>query len=278
MQKPAAAERYYQFPLYALAFVADPVTRLRAIVNWCIVETGRKAGEGMTLAEMREAAEEMDTTAHPAGVKASERSHLAVLIGMDVLGVKGGSVQTVLTNHAALTAHVAALTASNGPGPFVRLRSDIVWGGIAGTMDYRRLAVFAAVVSVVGSKTYPVRITRERIIAGAMGYKNAAMMTAEMLAMRTDGAQPLTENQARRTLDEIERDSLITRVQVSRRRVLFSTRMDADEIRSAAIETATRRAAKVKNLRQTDRELMGAIKAVKVAKQSPPSNHSVTTR
>ncbi len=79
------------------------------------------------------------------------------------------------------------------------------------------------------------RITRERLIAGALGYKCAAMLDGEsgqrLLAERQDKARPLTVAQVRHTLDALEANGHFARCQASKRTVYFSNRLSRTEVR-----------------------------------------------
>jgi hypothetical protein len=268
---------YFQFPLSALAWGKTPEARKSAIMDFCIVEMGRNRGAAMTTAEMKAEVATWPAENHPAGLRLTDRGHLALCVGMKVLKVAHGNVQTITLNAVTLSHAIAGMAAKHGASPFVRIRHDLFWDAFKEKMEYRRFAVLCAVYAVIGAKEYPVRITRDRIRAGALGYKTAAMMTPEVIALRTDGAQPLTDMQIRRTLDELENASLITRVQVSKRKVVFSNRMDRKEMTAAVLATATKRATKLRNHRDDDQKLQAAIKVVNHPKPTPRINHAVTT-
>lgn len=266
---------YFQFPLCALAYGAEPKQRLDELISFCCVEVGYKESAGMTLAEKKTKADKLNHK--PGGFHQSNSAHLSLVIGMLKLNVGHGVAQTFLEEHERLRGFIRNMNSQHGYSPFVRIRSDLFWEARNGEMDYRRFSVLCAVYSVIGSKDY-CRVTRGRIIAGALGYKSAAMMTPEVLAQRTDGVRPLTENQVRRTLDDLENASLFVRIQVSKRKVVFSNRLSRKELKAGVFEAATQKATKLATNRKEDRELMTAIKAVNDPKQSPCSYQSVTTR
>ena len=266
---------YFQFPLYALAYGKEPRQRLGELISFCCVEVGYKESAGMTLAEKKMKADKLNHK--PGGFRQSNDAHLSLVIGMLKLNVGHGVAQTILEEHERLSGFIRSMNSRHGYSPYVRIRSDLFWEARKGDMDYRRFSVLCAIYSVIGSKDY-CRVTRGRIISGALGYKSAAMMTPEVLAQRIDDARPLTENQVRRTLDDLENSSLFFRVQVSKRKVIFSNRLSRKELKAKAFEAATKKAKKLATNRKEDRELMSAIKAVNDPAQSSYSYQSVTTR
>jgi hypothetical protein len=266
---------YFQFPLYALAYGKEPKQRLDELISFCCVEVGYKESAGMTLAEKKTKAAELNNK--PNGFHQSDSVHLSLVIGMIKLAVMHGNAQTMVNEHERVSSFICSMNARHGNSPFVRIRNDLLWEALKGDMDYRRFSVLCAVYSVIGSKDY-CRVTRGRIIAGALGYKSAAMMTPEVLAQRTDGAKPLTENQVRRTLDGLEYSSLFARVQVSKRKVVFSNRMFRGDLVKTLRESAIKKARKLANHRKEDRELMSAIKAVNDPTPSPHSYQLATYR
>jgi len=259
---------YFQFPLYALAYGKEPKQRLDELISFCCVEVGYKESAEMTLAVKKMKADKL--TNKPSGFHQSNSAHLSLVIGMIKLKVGHGVAQTILEEHERLGGFIRNLNSQHGASPFVRIRNDLFWEACRGEMDYRRFSVLCAIYSVIGSKDY-CRVARGRIIAAALGYKSAAMMTPEVLAQRTDGAKPLTENQVRRTLDDLEYSSLFVRVQVSKRKVVFSNRLSRKELKAEVFEAANKKATKLATNRKEDRELMTAIKAVNDPKQSPCS-------
>jgi len=266
---------YFQFPLYALAYGQEPAQRLSEIISFCCVDVGRKESADTTLSEKKDEAKKLENK--PAGFNPSNKEHLALAIGMKTLNVNNGDAARILREHNAVCAFVNAMASKHGPSPLVRVRTDIFWEALKGQMDYRRFSVLCGTYAIIGSKDV-CRVTRDRIRAGAMGYKTAAMMTAEVLAQRTDSAVPLTENQVRRTLDDLEYSSLIFRVQVSNRKVVFSNRLNRKEIHEKVRASETKRRKKLQDFRKEDNELRASIKAVNCPNRPPRNHHSVTTQ
>lgn len=254
-------KRYFQFPLCCLSFGNDYKSRLYHIVSFCIVAAGAKKWETTNRDELTEYAAEYDRSKWPSGMKTTVLRHLQILAGMKFLGVTGGSIDSTEEEAAAIDKHISITAAKEGGYPLVRIRNDLFWDCVHGKLPYRDFSVLAAVYAAIGSKTFPVRVTRDRIQAGALGYKTKASMTPEALASRKDGATPLSENQIRYTLDHLEATTLFTRVQLSPRKVFFSNRMTAEQMREQLVSWKTRPAAKLATNRKADREMQQAIKA-----------------
>lgn len=283
----SANDPFFQFPLYCLGFEQDHKARLAHIISYCIVEVGNNRASKMTNRELRSLASKMTADARPEGLQKYNEQHLAIVAGMLTLHVKGGHVDGTIHRHKTMAKFCKEMEVKHGTPPSVRIRNDLLWDAHNKSMSYRRFAVLCAVYSVIGSKSCPVRITRDRIIAGAMGYKSVSMMNAEMESRHPDREPPLTENQVRRTLDELEGAGLFVRVQVSQRKVLFSHRMSREEMSAGILKSATRRSNEVRKHRQEDRQLQEAIRKLKqdnglrgphhnTTATSPQSNREVT--
>lgn len=254
-------KRYFQFPLCCLSFGGDYKTRLYHIMHYCIVSAGAQKRALMTREELTEYATDSDKSEWPSGMKTTVLQHLEILAGMKFLYVRNGSIENTQNKAAAIASHIRETTEKEGAHPLVRIRTDLFWDCINGSLPYRDFSVLASVYAAIGSKTFPVRVTRDRIQAGALGYKTKASMTPEALASRKDGASPLSENQIRYTLDHLEATTLFTRVQLSPRKVYFSNRMTADEMREQLVSWKTRSVVKLAKNRKADREMQQAIKA-----------------
>ncbi len=283
---------YFQFPLSCLAFGKDPIERLRHIVNFCCATVGTQKSAAMTIQEMTELVNAMPEDDQPSGIRMNSRDSMAVVIGMLALRIRQGNVETVQDQHDLLLSFCNNMASRHGASPLVRIRNDLVWDAIHGRLPYRSFAVLCAVYCVIGRNAWPVRITRDRIIAGALGYKTPRMLTDAVLKKRQDGACLLTVNQVRYTLDKLEGASLFVRVQLSPRRVYFSNRMTREEMADALFKNATNRKIKLATHRKGDRELQARIKNAIIAvnpqmrapafqhedaTESPKSHHEVTT-
>jgi hypothetical protein len=146
------------------------------------------------------------------------------------------------------------------------MAAHYVWDVRNGTgMKFREFAVLAAVYSVIGNKRYPVRVTRDRIRAGALGYKSKnALFDATgrvseagraLLNRRYDHAEPLTTDQVRYTLDSLEARGCFARCHASKRQTYFSNRMGKEEMRKHLLEHKTQRTFVLRLARDADRDL-----------------------
>jgi hypothetical protein len=240
--------KYFQFPLYTLAYGSNETERLRGIIGFCCWEMGCKWGKGISVDGLKHHVMRCSKPEdRPDDFDGHETDSLKYVCGQMLLGVRKGTVQEAERQRTSLEIFYSDMRTAHGPSPFVRIRWDLLWDAIGGRLRYREFAVYAAVVSIIGSKKFPVRITRERIIAGALGYKSYKMMTPDVLASRTDGAKPLTEKQVRLTLDSLEERGLFARVRGSQRSVYFSTRMSRAELLKAVSEMTVKRSRVQKN-------------------------------
>jgi hypothetical protein len=271
---------YFQFPLPCLAYGGpDHKERLRAVIDWCIVDRANTLQAKHTKTELKTMVKEISNSSLPGGFDQNSLEHLANVTARKTLCVCGGNTHSTIQTAAAVNSFLTGVAVKHGRSPNVRVRNDLLWDCIKGDMAWRDFSVLCAVYAVIGAKEYPVIITRQRIIAGALGYKSASLMTPELLLERKDGAQPLTENQVRRTLDELERRSLFTRMQASKRKVYFSNRMTRAEMAEQITRSRVKRATKVSKHRQEDRllsaRIAATIKAVNCPPESPRIHHPV---
>lgn len=114
--------------------------------------------------------------------------------------------------------------------------------------------MLAAIYSVIGRKTGPVLITRERIRRCALGYKTHAVFEAEF-SQRHDGAQPLTEWELRSEVDRLHERRFFERITYGQRHTCYSLRMTPTEFQEALIARKTRRFG-FKRLRSLDDEAL----------------------
>lgn len=274
------SDAYYQFPLCSLAYGGDPKARLYHVISWCAVHVGKELATNMTTAELLESAQQIPHAHLPGGLRNKDRAGLVYTLGMKTLGLINGTVEGGYTQAATLENFINRAEAAHGRYPLVRVRHDLMWDALRGSMPYRDFSVLCSVYSIIGAKESPVRIIRDRIIAGALGYKTAALMTPGAIAARPDHATPLTTMQVRTTLNHLEATTLFQRVQLSPRRVYFSHRMTREAMTAYLLKWKTRQPIKLSNNRKSDRELQArirdSIKVVIPAAGASRSNHRVT--
>ena len=272
-------DAYFQLPLSCLAYGGpDHKQRLHAIIDWCIMDRANDISTKETKAALILKIEDVKRDSLPAEFSRNRLDHLAIVAARMMLRITGGNISGTMATAESVSSFIATFERVNGRSPTVRIRNDLLWDCVHGSMTYRDFSVLCAIYSVIGAKEYPVIITRDRIIAGQLGYKSPSIMTPEALTSRTDGAKPLTVKQVRKTLDELEHRSLITRIQASKRKVYFSNRMSRDEMRQAVITIKVKRATKVKKHRIDDGamrvEIDAAIKVALSDSGGPRKDHT----
>jgi hypothetical protein len=127
----------------------------------------------------------------------------------------------------------------------------------------------AAIYSIIGSKQGPVRITQNRIVCRALGYKTQAVMSAE-LSKRKDGVGPLTDWQIRSLLDRLQARRFFARVTYARRLSYYSHRMTENQLRKAVIEMKTHRFVSQRLRHLDDQAMTNAIRNQRAGLAGPP--------
>lgn len=276
----SADDKYVQFSLSALAFGPDAKTRLNGILcQWLVAEGRRKAEkEQLDTDDLRASCDEKYT---PSAMNWKSKTHQHLALGRSIHGVTGGpGAGPDATAALELDAFIYDRIQRHGADPAARIRSEIFWEAYKGTFDYREFSILAAVNAIVGAKDYPVKVSRTRIIAAAMGYKSIGMMTPEALAARHDKQAPFTVDQLRRTLARLEARGLFARIPCANRRgMLVSTRMNAPEMRAHVIAHAEKRAGKILGKAAADQAYLDRIKAIKegtLLKRGLPKSGTLT--
>ncbi len=269
---------FYQFPLCALAYGANHEQRFQTIVSWCCDTAGAGLYEKMNRAKLKEYALNYGRESWPGCVSRNETRHLQFLAGMRKLEVCNGHIPSMIERVGSLQSFIDAMQNKHGRAPHVRIRNDLFWDAVKGVMPYRHFAVLAAIYACIGAKKYPVRITRDRIRAGMLGYKSPAMMTNEVMEQRQDKElfEVLTDRQIRTVLDHLEETSLFARVQTSARVVYFSNRMQADAMRKHLADWIGRRNTRAAGNREADREAMKKARLLKRSSRGQPCDGMTT--
>jgi len=234
---------YFQFPIYLLAHVSGATERLADVISYCILEIGKAEVSKITPEEAKQRASATRQEYLPQGFELSDMIHLRIVAGQLLLKVRGGNCGSIWRSWSLLTNFVANMTEQFGFSPLVRIRAAFILETIKNKgMSLRELSVLCAVYSIIGSKKYPVRITRDRIRACALGFKSASLLfdkdgilheTGKMrLDEWTSGAQPLTVDKLRWTLDSLEGRGLFVRASPNKRQTYFSHRMTGAQIRA----------------------------------------------
>lgn len=238
MKKPI---NYFQFPLCTLAFGQNEQERFNAIIDYSIVELGRKAWNRLSSEKQQSYLDKWrgGNGGPPRDFRISDPFHCYVMLGSSIIGVSYSSIESFRKNHAALRDFHARYTSEHGKDATIRIRRDILFDARDKKKPtYREFSVLAAIYSVIGSKQKPVRITQQTIRLRALGYKSRAAYEAGMYE-RTDETQPLTDWQLRSTIDRLLELKFFVRSTYARRQSFYSHRMTPARLRKAIYELKT---------------------------------------
>ncbi len=193
---------FFRFPLKALAAFEGPLIRLENVVGFCVMDVGYKLVKplektGLTLAECRKVAWERGctkTNVDSKGKDADQRLHREYQAVQSACGIEAQATVTI--------------------------RNDWFWSCLEGLrgkernlpVSYREFSVLCAILSKIGDKELE-SCTWQEIQCRALGYTTQAAMKAG-LATRRDGAQPMSRQVIRTTLDALERCKFFARFPV----------------------------------------------------------------
>jgi len=255
-------EKYFQFPLCALAFGANETERLNHIVAFGCVDAGGTMLNRL-LPEIRAQRADEFASAFSAlrDFRKTKPDHVALMLGARELNVQfRGLIAYPLQQADALVAFKTRFEQTHGRDVEVRLATRLVFEvRDKSGMSYREFAILCAVYSCIGAKAFPVRITRDRIQCRALGYKSPATMQAE-IANRTDGATPLSLRQINYTLDALHERQFFARARANERQTFYSHRMGQDELETRLITGKDYSAAFHQRRREHNAEFMARLK------------------
>jgi hypothetical protein len=253
------AVHYIQFPLPLLAYHADVYQRLVSIISYGAVEAGVALLRKLSDTEVRETAKAAAQRFNVRVQRSNDRQVAAVL-GCDLIWIKPGSVAGMVQQRHDAEGFLNAFKAKHGGQPLVRVRKDFVFDARDHKLSYREFATYAALLSCIGSKQYPVRVTREQIQARMLGYKTSAVMRAA-LPERADGATPLTIRQVGYTLDQLHERGFFVRARANERQTFYSIRHKQEAMEAAVFRSKTYRHTFHRKRRERDKSLIERIKA-----------------
>jgi hypothetical protein len=244
--------KFFTFPLCVLAM---PLENEKRILMHIVSHALERAGGG-------DGAKQIDSEQiHEYAIKnkisdynQSER-HDQLIRGAIITGVSIHWLHGTIKECDAVNHFVAVHEQKHGTDPLVFIAAELFWSCHDDNQDFsfREFSTACAVNSVIGFKQTPVLIRRSMIIARQLGYKTPQVMAAE-LAAKGAKRKPLSIQQLRDTLDNLERRDLFRRCQTSRRTVYFSTTLDRTELLAAAKERVEKKN-KLQKLRQQEREM-----------------------
>lgn len=230
---------YLQFPLCALAYGQTVAARLNAILDFSVVEAGSKIFRKLTPEQQQEFLKGKTVSRkNPNGLNPNDWRQCAACYGAHTIGVIYHSFNGLIANHGQLRDYVANFEKLHGRDAKVRIKKGWLFDTRDGKgITYREFAVLCAIYSAIGDKEMAI-VTRDRIRRCALGYRNAAVMQAE-LAKRTDGALPLTDRQLRDTIERLHRNKFFASCTVARRIKYFSIRLDSEALGKKVLERRT---------------------------------------
>jgi hypothetical protein len=192
--------------------------------------------------------------------------HDVLTRGAIITGVTIGSYIATASHCEAVKEFVAEHERKHGSDPLVFIAAELLWSCHNDQdFSFRDFSTTCAVNSMIGFKRTPVLIRRAMIIARQLGYKTPKVMSSELTA-KSVKRQPLSVQQLRDTLDNLERRDLFRRCQASPRTVYFSTTLDRTEL-LAAVKERVEKWSKLQKFRQQEREMFS----------NPNRNQSGTT-
>ena len=249
--------KFFTFPLCLLAMPYDEKTILQHIVSSALERAG--GGNSAALIDKEKIVEyaiEHENIGYTPSVP-----HDQLIRGAIMTNVTLGWIQATVDRCDAATKFVGQHERKHGTDPLVFVAAELFWSCHNDQdFSFREFSTTCAVNSINGFKKTPVIIRRSMIQARQLGYKTPAVMTAEIKTSPQSpvkGKQyrkPLSTQQLRDTLDNLEGRDLFRRCQPGRRTVYFSTTLDLAELRAAVKERVEKRS-KVQLRRQTDLEM-----------------------
>jgi hypothetical protein len=233
---------YLQFPLCALAYGKSEEERLNAIICYGLVETGRvfwsKCSDGQRAGYLNTWAA---VKCLPDDFDHHNPLHAAAVLGAHIIGITIPTAVGAVAKHQTMRRFYDRFQTQNGTDALVRLRRDLVFEARDGKgITPRELAVLAAIYSVIGKKSGPVRITRKTISFRALGYRSEAIARKEY-SRRTDGAHFLTDWKLRSTLNSLAARKFFIRRTFGRRQTYYTNRLDEAQFCAKLIALKTRR-------------------------------------
>lgn len=245
---------YFTFPLCLLSYGPDYKSRLEHIISHSVIRVGRHAA-----ADPAKADETLrHITNHPTDYMPSDPSHRIVMLGRGHFRITGHSIAGMIRENFDCEEFISQYEGRNGTDALVMVHPDFVWackGG--GDPDWRHLSTLCGILSIIGKKETPIRITREMIIARQLGYKSVEVMKKELLLRypkRADKAKPLSIQQCRDVLTDLEAGGFFVRCHPTPRATYFSTCMEREAMVDAVMKMLGNKD-KVKEWREEERKL-----------------------
>ena len=268
-RRAATPDTYFQVPLCLLAWGSTVVQRLNMIIEYGCRVAGRSQLAAYADDELgSRLLEKFPGRRLPNGYDDSQRCHAELLMGASQIGVTFGGMSWCDRRIAEFEDFRTEFESKYGRDCLVRLRRDLVFEARDGRgMNYQELAVFAAILSVLGIRRTPVRITLATIRHRAMGYRSRHIASREK-GKRMDRARPFTEWQVRRAIQSLQLRQFFNRATYGRRVTYYGIGQDPEAFRKSITDRLTYRTAALDLRRQIDEGMTDKIRRLKALRQT----------
>jgi hypothetical protein len=238
----AKSDKFLQFPLCALAFGQDLFTRLHHIISYGVVTAGAEMFKKLDKDILEEKADRIaNEPKTPDDYDLKNYWHVAVMIGAHDLGVDILSLERTLKNYQTLDAFVKAFEKKHPGHVLVRFKEHWAFEVRDNNMlTAREFGILCGMYSVLGDKDFA-RITRDRLIRRALGYKDEAVFKAERWN-RDDHEVPMQLWELQRSLDKLDERKFFARARPNRRQTFYALSLSKEQLMERLVVHKTRRA------------------------------------
>jgi len=226
---------YFQFPLCLLAFGTDEKKRLRAIIDYNVVEYASK--------------------------QVGSKSRKSLATAATALNINYTNVSEATEQGERAKTYVENFELRHGRDAFVRIGSNIFWECYKASLTYRDFSIICALNSIIGASKRPKRVTEPSIRVRAAGYKSWNVLRAEVSEDRWP-AILLSRDKIRYSLSVLHGRGLFARARIGARTVMYMTNASDAELRAEIIELEKKKAEKA-DYAHKDRELRDRIAAIR---------------
>jgi hypothetical protein len=259
-------DHYFQAPLCALACGANEKDRMEYLISFGMVDAGLALLAKLSTASRKAKADEFKSSANtPNDYSKTDLQHVASMLGAEQIGIRIGNVVGSVERWKALSSYRDRFQSIYGRDVEFRIAKGYPFEvrDHAG-MTHRELAILAAIYSCIGSKNYPVRITRQAIQCRMLGYRSPKIMEAE-IPSRADGAKPLSLRQINYTLDALHERGFFARARANERQTFYSHRIEQSVLEARLLAGKSYSEEFHSKRLQRNADLMAKIKARKDA-------------
>jgi hypothetical protein len=222
---------YFQFPLCLLSYGEHEKERLRAIIDYNVVDYAIK--------------------------KLGNKKKKSLLTSAEILGVSYGDISSALPSWREARDYVERYESRHGTDALVRIGAALLWDCRKGALSYREFSILCAINSIIGRSKSPKRVTQPAVRVRAAGYKSWSVATAEAAT-----AKLYSEDQIYRTLNRLEKRGFFARARTGKTTVLFLNGANYEELKDKILELEKKKAG-IAGRAHKDRQLRAQIKAIR---------------